>query len=305
MGLALHALTAGLVLTGVIVTTAAAGIVTLGRDPEWSSDGTLLLHTRFPDPGLYLAEADGESLGRIVLDGGKPAVFWNDDTEIIYTRGDDLWIVNVDGSDPRVWRERSAFPIVSRDGEWLAYRQEFSVYEYVYEYCFTIVDDAHTYAGRRFLCGDRHGIYGWYPGNEHLLGFDDGQFILFALEDESIEILDGTPPDLADVRELDVSPDGERFVYDRPVMYDQPRSQLFLWQDGVETQLTDDSFIRSYSPRWSPDGRRIAYYTIGNGLGGVYYVEVMEVAPTPTRRTSWSELKGRFTGDPSRAGGGE
>jgi len=298
-----RALVAALVSTGWIGMTSAGTIVCPGTNPEWSSDGTLLLHTRYQEPGLYVVAVDGGSSELVIPNGSGPAVFWSDDTEIIYTLGEDLWRANVDGSDPRRWGEHSRGPFVTKDGARLAYTYEvYESFEHI-ETCYRALDPANPYAFGRLFCNAHLGVVGWYPDHEHFLAIDDGRAILYAIEDESAVLLvDGLPTDL---RDPDIAPDGERFVYARFVMYDQPRSQLFMWENGVETQLTDHSFVQSYAPRWSPDGRRIAHHTYGNALGGIHYVEVMEVAETPTRRMSWSDLKGRFAERVARETGAE
>jgi Tol biopolymer transport system component len=61
---------------------------------------------------------------------------------------------------------------------------------------------------------------------------------------------------------LDLSPDGERLVFIQP---DKQEDILLVRTDSTGLrQLTDDSY-KDRGPRWSPDGKRIAFFSDRSG----------------------------------------
>lgn len=97
-------------------TGAVERLIENGRDMQYSRDGTQLAFVR--DDGLYLADADGNNIGRIVNQSNVSAPRWTDDgSKIAFERGSDpagrgrgeIWTVELpsgapikiaDGADP-------------------------------------------------------------------------------------------------------------------------------------------------------------------------------------------------------------
>jgi len=269
------------------LTSAVAGAMWPGEEPEWSSDGTLIAYSRVGEDGLYLATPDGEQLGAVVEQGRVPAAWWNGDTEIIYTRGDDLWISGLDGSNQRIKSADSGHPIAAWDGTKLGFWFE----EFGGRTCFLAIDYAEP-ATYEVLCNSTVRYLVWHPSGDRLIGLEQGRPLTVLIADGSVEYLDQLPDGLEGIR---LSPDGARFVYAREDESFSPRSQLYVWEDGQETRITNRVDVSYEYPRWSPDGTRVACTTWGDGWGG-FHVEVIPLPGTPTRRTSWSELRQQFLG---------
>ncbi|CAN5742631.1 hypothetical protein BH18ACI5_BH18ACI5_09400 [soil metagenome] len=72
----------------------------------------------------------------------------------------------------------------------------------------------------------------------------------------------------ADYRDMSMSPDGKRFVYD---LGDDAKRDLWIRDmvRGVSSRFTFDPAIE-VNPKWSADGRRIAYTSKAKGLGDLY-----------------------------------
>jgi Tol biopolymer transport system component len=99
--------------------------------PQWSPDGSEIafdLHN-----GIYIINADGTGLSRLVATGGQPA--WSPDgTRLLYetfgappaslsrlwSRHIELWIINADGSDNRLLY-RYPWPIGENGASWDAH----------------------------------------------------------------------------------------------------------------------------------------------------------------------------------------
>jgi dipeptidyl aminopeptidase/acylaminoacyl peptidase len=71
-----------------------------------------------------------------------------------------------------------------------------------------------------------------------------------------------------------ISPDGTRVVFVREfsdIMKDRRRSSLWIVNvDGSELRPLTTGNANDHSPRWSPDGKRLAYVSTGEGSAQVY-----------------------------------
>lgn len=99
----------------------------------------------------------------------------------------------------------------------------------------------------------------WSPDGSHIVftGVVDGVHVMMRVDPDgkNLEQISRTEEAAGDP---DYSPDGKRLVYftDEP----QPRD---LWvrdvATGKSTKLTDTPDFQEFSPRWAPDGRRVAF----------------------------------------------
>jgi dipeptidyl aminopeptidase/acylaminoacyl peptidase len=85
---------------------------------------------------------------------------------------------------------------------------------------------------------------------------------------------------LQSVTDPQIRPDGHLVAYVRvsfDIMTDRPRRSIWLVDadTGVQTPLTTGPG-QSYSPRWSPDGKRLAYVSTGEGARSQLYVRWMQ-----------------------------
>jgi hypothetical protein len=65
-----------------------------GSAPDWSPDGQRLV---FQEAGVYVVNPDGSNLVQLTDSGFDPA--WSPDgTRIVFGRGNDLWVMNADGT---------------------------------------------------------------------------------------------------------------------------------------------------------------------------------------------------------------
>jgi len=91
--------------------------------------------------------------------------------------------------------------------------------------------------------------------------------------------------DLEGVGDPQISPDGSQIVYTRRwVNKMEDRYETTLWimrSDGTHSRV----FTKGASPRWSPDGTRIAYLADGEPKGTQIFVRWLEGDPGPTQLT--------------------
>lgn len=90
--------------------------------------------------------------------------------------------------------------------------------------------------------------------------------------------------DLQWVEDPQISPDGERVVYVRRSMdrmADRRISRLWIVNsDGSGHRKLTDRDVNESSPRWSPDGRRLAFLSSSEEHGGEIYVHWVETGAT-------------------------
>ena len=117
---------------------------------------------------------------------------------------------------------------------------------------------------------------------------------------------DRPPLSAADVFQLEfasdpqISPDGSQIAYVRnavDIMTDKVRSQLWLVDDqGREQRPLTDWKVDASSPRWSPDGKRLAYAAKGDKVTQlfVYWIDGGQTA----RLTNLTEPPGEMVWSP-------
>jgi Tol biopolymer transport system component len=237
--------------------------------PRWSRDGSRLLFARLNEAGLFdiwEAPALGGAARRIVLNGVHPT--WSaDGRSIAYSSGGVLWICDASGANARAVTGREApvahyQPAFSHDGSLLAFvrRREGPYGELA-------VANVATGAVRDVTRDDALAMSPvWSP---------DDRFIYFASSRGGTVNVWKTPAESGEPQQvtagqgedadIDLSADGTRLVFS------SYHVNVNLAQMGLEPAasrlrwLTTDSARGETGPRYSPDGRRIAYWSTRAG----------------------------------------
>jgi Tol biopolymer transport system component len=272
--------------------------------PRWSPDGTRLLFARLSDAGTYdlwVVPSLGGVPRRLVLDGAYPA--WSPDGRTIaYSADGVLWICDASGEHPRaVTRPEPPVahlqPSFSHDGRRLVFvRRIAGPYGEL-----AIVDLASSSV--RTITKD--GALAWSP-----VWSPDDRFVYFASsrggttnvwkipsaagEPEQVTAGQGADSD------LDLSADGKRLVFSTY------RTNLNLAQlsldpasHGRREWLTSDASRGELAPRYSPDGRRIAYFSNRSGAEpeGIWVMDANGANPSKIVEDEDVNVFPRWTAD--------
>jgi len=99
-------------------------------------------------------------------------------------------------------------------------------------------------------------------------------------------------PSLSNANKITVSPNGRTLAFYK--RDDNRRENIFLYdlESGSETVLKTDTF-RKYSLSWSPDGRKLTYNIIYNGVGQNAMIDVCTV-DIFSRRVKQITKSGKF-----------
>jgi len=94
-----------------------------------------------------------------------------------------------------------------------------------------------------------------------------GQNLQFAWFDRTGKLLEPVGPP-GPYRDVNISPDGKRIAVHR---HEGQGGDIWIFEpDGATTRLTFDATQDNSGPIWSPDGRRIVFGSLRNGLWGLY-----------------------------------
>ena len=238
--------------------------------PRWSPDGERLLYARLNDSGTYdlwVVPALGGPSRRVLLNGADPA--WSPDgRSIAYSARGVLWICDATGENPRQVTQPEPplshlQPVFSRDGHRLAFVRRHSG-----PYGELAVVDLRNKSVRT-LTGDGALVWSpaWSPDDRFLYFASSrgGTTNVWKISAESGEPERITAGQGAD-SDLDLSADGKRLVFSTY------RTNLNLAQLSLERAslgqrvwLTSDAARGELAPRYSRDGRRIAYFSNRSG----------------------------------------
>jgi eukaryotic-like serine/threonine-protein kinase len=285
----------------------------LGSWPSWAPDGKHLVYARNFD--VYIAAADGSDARRVVSETqGKPTElrFSPDGSRIrftlanLQTRSNSLWEVRPDGSKLHELLPGWSLPANRCCGKWTPdgryYVFESDVGKDAHD-IFALADSQGllskpqhtptrlTFGPLRFESplvssdGKKLFAYGWHQRGE-LVRYDSasGQFIPF----------------LGSISATDVafSRDGKWIAYVAIPGYTLWRSRV----DGSERlQLTSSSGNTAALPRWSPDGKRIAFTSVVNGKPWrLFLIGIDGGSPTPLLPEGNPETDPTWSGDGSQ-----
>ncbi|HEY7875050.1 MAG TPA: hypothetical protein VIG64_08015, partial [Actinomycetota bacterium] len=239
--------------SGLIVVDASTGAITRldpGNEPDWSPASDEIA---FEANGIHAVEPDGSARRQIVPPPASRPSWSPDGDEIAYVLGrgggqpGQVYVADADGSEVRQVSTSGAFyitPAWSPDGERLAFTGS--------GYALHVVNADGT--GE-----DRIGDYGyssdpaWCPDGTLYFTAQDGdsEYGIYALSTTGNHALvtPGVQPDCSLDGKIAFARSGDIHV-------------MVPGQAG-EPQLTTTEDRSEFRPQWSPDGSKIAYYSLG------------------------------------------
>ena len=246
--------------------------INLEQRPRWSPDGSQLLFQRLNEKGLYdiwVVPALGGDARRVLPNARSPA--WSPDgRQIAYSAGGSLWISDANGRNPRSLTQpelpfghfqpafarakRSLAFVRRRDGPY----SELGVVDIATGSVRPLTHDAALALSPVWSSDDRF-IY--FTSSR---GGTLNVWKVAAAGGKPLQVTAGRGDDA----EIDVSADGKRLVFST-IRANSNVAEVSL-QPGSDSQLkwlTTDSARGAHVPRYSPDGRRIVYFTSRSGAG--------------------------------------
>jgi len=233
-----------------------------GGPPAWSPDGRQIafLHVRDGNQDVYVLDLDRNQMRRLTRDpsdDSQPA--WSPDgTRIAFVRNRALYLVNADGSAEQRLTSHASSPAWSPDGRAIAFKGAAGL---------DLVNPDGS--GRRQLApGVDH--YRWSPDSRKIAYVTgDGMFVMNADGSAKLRLGLGEDPSW--------SLDGTRVAFVRsmrPTTSVHPTNQnpeIFVVNaDGTGLKRLTHNRVWEQAPVWSPDGRKIAFYSERNGGRDVY-----------------------------------
>jgi Tol biopolymer transport system component len=238
-----------------------------GGPPTWSPDGRKIafLSARDHSQNVYVLDLDAHTTHRVTRHPANDlGLDWSPDgSRIVFARarGSELFVANADGSgEHRLCQTpcRASAPAWSPDGLEIAFKGTDGLY--------VIKPDGS--ALRRLESGVDH--FRWSPDGRRI-AFVNGLGIYVMNADGSAKLLlgQGEGPSW--------SPDGSRIAFAkpmRPTTSAHPTNQnpeiYAINADGTGLTRLTNNHVWDQGPDWSPDGRRIAFYSKRNGRHDVY-----------------------------------
>ena len=240
--------------------------------PRWSPDGARLAFARLNEQGLtdiWVVPAFGGTARRIVLNATTPA--WSHDGKLIaYRSAETIWIADASGANVRAItkREPSVFrhsePAFSHDGKAIVFVRQLNAQRSELG-----IADLESNAVRNLTADGALALSPvWSPDDRYIYFASSrgGTMSVWKIGVTSSEFEQVTAGQ-DDNEEIDLSGDGKRLAFS------SSRSKIGLAEMTLDSAprgalrwLTTDSAQGETAPRYSPDGRRIVYFTNRNGL---------------------------------------
>jgi tricorn protease len=261
----------------------------------WCTDGKILVRMNRtpwgPRPGLYyLVDPAGGLEERLPIQVGGSASCSPDGSSLAFTyfdrefrtwkrhmggRNQDIWTFDLAGmKSERLtdWAGSDNFPMWHGDTIYFTSDREHTLNIFAY--------DRATGAIRKITDFNEYDVLWPSLGPDAIVFMNGGWLYRLDLASEQVEkipvtidaALPSTLPRWEDVSDnidvVDVSPGGSRAVFEaRGDLYSVPA------KNGATRNLTKTQGIRESAPRWSPDGRWIAYYSDATGEMELYVRE--------------------------------
>jgi Tol biopolymer transport system component len=262
----------GLVTGGTLIRITNDSIVE--ARPRWSPDGTRLLFARLNDAGLYdvwVAPALGGAARRLMTNGHQPN--WSfDGRSIAYNSEGAVWISETTGANPRAVTRpdpvhTDSQPAFSHDGRSLAFvRRRFGTGGGPYGAL--VVVDVASGALKHLTRDDALALSPVWSPDDRFIYFTSSRggalnvWKIPAVSGETEQITAGQGDDT----DIDLSGDGRRLIFSSfRVNVNLAEVSLEAASRGRLKWLTTDSARGENAPRYSPEGRRIAYFSNRSG----------------------------------------
>ncbi len=215
---------------------------------------------------VFVMNADGSELLRLTQGEGSEIAYapkWSPDgTQIAFVSADDMYLMNADGSEPRLLLASAYSPAWSPDGAQIAYVSNLDSDNGTYELYVMNVSDGPNADGTgqtRLTDNLAHDMSpAWSPDGTQIafVSNRDGDAEIYVMNADGsgqVNITNHSETDESPAW----SPDGTQIVFTSG--RDDNAEVYVMNADGSEqTRLTDNAAF-DRSPVWSPDGTRIAF----------------------------------------------
>jgi len=279
---------------------------------DWTPDGRKILiranRTPYGDRSgkYFLVSLDGGLETPLQIPEGSGATFSPDGKSLAYTpitrefrtwkryrggRAQDIWIYDLAKDQAKRITDYTGtdqHPIWYKDHIYFVSDRDLTLNFYSYDIKSGAVEKITNYTNYDVL---------WPSGKQGVIAYENGGYIykldLAAKQSQKIPISihfdnPNVLPHFQNVKEniggFDISPAGKRAAFDA-------RGDIFTVpeKEGLTYNLTDSQGIRELFPRYSPDGKSIAYYSDKTGEYEIYLMEAGAMRnPKVTQLTSGS-----------------
>ena len=243
----------------------------LEAQPRWSPDGTTILFSRLNETGLqdiWVTPAFPGTPRRLIQNALTPA--WSaDGRRIAYSASNVIWICDATGTNPRAVTKADPAPLFQHQPAFShSGRQVAFVRRRLGPRSELALADVETGVVRTLTSDEALALSPVWSSDDRFIYFSSSRggtmniWRMTVATGEAMQITAGQGDDT----EVDVSADGKRLIF---ATYRANTNLAEISFDGSPTGqrkwLTKDVALSETAPRYSPDGRRIAYFTNRTG----------------------------------------